>query len=669
MKKIIILFLTLLLCVFFLTGCSQFEEMLMPQLESAIAAVMDEISPEPKEFTSIDIPFGWTVYNADMYDEDTVILILGGLELGVYQVALYDQETGLSTYYTGDLHIEFSDMSYFSLSAISVDPYIVVDSVHEMLYKFSDDLMSVDHYSLSELDTYSYDYSASRDSLIYSVSTPAACELRELSLSTGEDIKLKDFNSSYNCADLTYYNDEEQIGIFSASELFSNEYVNFVLDFTDMSIIGQCDSHYTLLNTDEGNIRTSFFGDDPNEMYVTSVNIDHQMVSPTYSFDMTNCVYSIENTKIMFVFDSSEESGCIIKAYAPDTGIYLFESVFNYSEHSKARIPIDSNTQDEPTSIYIGSSEDFCYNNGKLLFNVYSDYYIDTVILWDTSLSTAKNEYLNSTEKIEYPFYLPEETEYFDSNTEYAESIEDEYGVGIYYGDSADLEFVDYTVDMVYDEDDIHRGLKALEKTLGMFPNGFFREFSESGYLRGINFYLCGEFTPYTEESATDVVAFTYTDSGYAMVIANIYEDDSLIESYCHEISHVIDNRLIEEGILEEEIWSSFNPEGFEYNNSYVNEDGKDYAENASEEYTSWDDDFINSWNADNIYFIDTYAKTFPTEDRARIFELSMCPDRYTDDFFESEHLQAKLEYLCQCIRRCWDSTDWEEPEWEEFLE
>lgn len=670
MKKLITVFICILLCFCTLCGCSRIDEVLVPQLENAVSAIMDEISPEPKEFTGIKIPFGWTVYNADMYDENTVILILGGLELGVYQVALYDAENGLTVCCEGQLHIEHSDMSYFDLTTLSVDPYVVADSVHEMIYRFSDDLLSVTQISLNDIDTYSYRYCPSRDSLLYSISNASACELREISFVSGEDVLLKDFDRSYNYADLTYYNDEEQIGIFSASEIFTNEYVNFIMDFTDMSIIGQCDSSYTLLKVDDGSIRTSFFGDDANELFVTSVDTENQIVSPVYGIDMTDCVYSIENTDIMFVFETSKEYGCLIKAYAPEVGKLLFESGFNYAQHSTVRTPVSSDSKEESKSLYIGSSENFSYNNGKLLFHVYTDRYIDTVILWDTTLSTVKNEYLDSTgTKIEYPFYTSEETVYLDSNTEYAESIEDEYGIEIYYGDSADIEFVDYTVEMVYDEDDIYKGLKALEKTLAMFPDGFFREFSESGYIRGINFYLSGEFTPFGENSVSDAVAFTYTDSGFAIVVANIYEDEYLVDNYCHELCHVIDTRLAEEGFLDEDIWSSFNPEGFEYNNSYLDEDGNDFTENASDEYTPWDDDFVDTWNSDYIYFMDTYAKTYPTEDRARIFEYAMCPNGYTDDFFESEHLQAKLEYFSKCIRECWDSEHWEETKWEKFLE
>lgn len=670
MKKLMTVFISILLCVFFLCGCTQIEDVLLPQVEKAVTNIISEISNEPKEFTSLKIPFGWTVYNADMYDEDTVILILGGLELGEYQVALYDIEDGLTVCSEGQLHIEYNDMSYFSLSTLSVDPYVVADSVHEMVYRFSDDFLSVTELSVGDLDTYCYEYCPSRDSLIYSVGNSSACELREISFASGEDVLLMDFDRSYNYADLMYYNDEEQIGIFSASELFSNEYVSFILDFSDMSIIGQCDSHYSLLEYEDNTVRTSFFGDNANELFVTTINTENQMASPVCSIDMTDCVYSIENTDLIFVFETSEEYGCLIKAYDPEAGMLLFESGFNYAEHSTERTPVSSDSENESKSLYIGSSENFCQYGDTLLFNVYTDWYIDTVIVWNTELSEAQNEYLSSSDTvIEYPFYIPEETVYFDSNTEYAETIEDEYGIEIYYGDSADIEFVDYTVDMVYDEDDIHIGLGALEKTLKMFPDGFFRELSESGYIRGINFYLCGEFTPYGENSVSDAVAFTYTDSGFAIVVANIYEDEYLVDNYCHEICHVIDTRLLEEGILDEVVWSSFNPEGFEYNNSYLDEDGNDFTETASDEYTPWDDEFLDYWDADTIYFIDSYAKTYPTEDRARLFEYAMCPDGYTDDFFESEHLQAKLEYLSQCIRECWDSEHWEETEWEEFLE
>ncbi len=136
-----------------------------------------------------------------------------------------------------------------------------------------------------------------------------------------------------------------------------------------------------------------------------------------------------------------------------------------------------------------------------------------------------------------------------------------------------------------------------------------------------MNFYLCGAMTPYNEESISEPAAFTYTSSGYALVVVNILNDGNIVSNYCHEISHVIDTRLISVGELDDEVWCTYNPEGFSYNYGYMSPHGGEFESDASDKYTSVDEDFFRTWEAEYVYFVDSYSMTFPTEDRARLFE------------------------------------------------
>jgi hypothetical protein len=69
-----------------------------------------------------------------------------------------------------------------------------------------------------------------------------------------------------------------------------------------------------------------------------------------------------------------------------------------------------------------------------------------------------------------------------------------------------------------------------------------------------------------------------------------------------------------------------------------------------------------------DAYFVDGYAMTFPTEDRARLFENVMRDDQWVD--WEScPRLREKLNYYAQCIRACFDTTGWEDVPWEQYLD
>ena len=71
--------------------------------------------------------------------------------------------------------------------------------------------------------------------------------------------------------------------------------------------------------------------------------------------------------------------------------------------------------------------------------------------------------------------------------------------------------------------------------------------------------------------------------------------------------------------------------------------------------------------NEDNIYFIDAYSKTFPTEDRARIFEYLFKTENGTlSPSIRGSHLIEKCRALCIILRKVFpsvaaeDSVFWE---------
>lgn len=113
------------------------------------------------------------------------------------------------------------------------------------------------------------------------------------------------------------------------------------------------------------------------------------------------------------------------------------------------------------------------------------------------------------------------------------------------------------------------------------------------------------------------------------------------------------DRKLRESKILDWDTqWMALSPE-----DSYVySYDESFYSYGESEE------DYVYFYGKDpeQVYFLDGYCRTFPTEDRARIFEYLYMAGNGEElhECFESEHIREKAVYLCQLIRSCYPSVD-----------
>ena len=93
--------------------------------------------------------------------------------------------------------------------------------------------------------------------------------------------------------------------------------------------------------------------------------------------------------------------------------------------------------------------------------------------------------------------------------------------------------------------------------------------------------------------------------------------------------------------------WEQLNPPDFTYDYSYnLNQNRED-------------------WNIPDA-FIDTFSMSFPTEDRARIFQYAMTDNN--QDLFQSQMKQEKLAVLCAGIREAFGFTTQEILPWEQYL-
>lgn len=245
---------------------------------------------------------------------------------------------------------------------------------------------------------------------------------------------------------------------------------------------------------------------------------------------------------------------------------------------------------------------------------------------------------------------------------DYADQLEERYGVTILLSAQgqeaceAVWDAVVTTTDQWPLEDEpyaIARTLEALDRALALYPEGFFRQMRNTMGEGGVRFIPVGHI-----ENDVNAVGLTYETYGWQ----NIYIDVTLgtFESViCHEIWHAT------EGVISYRDWVSFdpgnwsvcNPEGFFYN-----EDVEDADPNPSR----WT--FNYEMDAQNVYFVDAYARTNAKEDRARIMEYVMANEDLAGALMQSPYITQKLEIMCQAIRNSFDTSAWGDLRWERLL-
>lgn len=245
---------------------------------------------------------------------------------------------------------------------------------------------------------------------------------------------------------------------------------------------------------------------------------------------------------------------------------------------------------------------------------------------------------------------------------DYADQLEERYGVTILLSAQgqeaceAVWDAVVTTTDQWPLEDEpyaIARTLEALDRALALYPEGFFRQMRNTMGEGGVRFIPVGHI-----ENDVNAVGLTYETYGWQ----NIYIDvtlDTFESVICHEIWHAT------EGVISYRDWVSFdpgnwsvcNPEGFFYN-----EDVEDADPNPSR----WT--FNYEMDAQNVYFVDAYARTNAKEDRARIMEYVMANEDLAGALMQSPYITQKLEIMCQAIRNSFDTSAWGDLRWERLL-
>lgn len=244
---------------------------------------------------------------------------------------------------------------------------------------------------------------------------------------------------------------------------------------------------------------------------------------------------------------------------------------------------------------------------------------------------------------------------------ERADRLEDTYGLNIFISDECKGLVGGYMCFPENDREDIEIALSSLEHELSKYPEGFFKQFTDdSTYYSSLDICLSSTLKGDGDEYTLDYAGGFRSEIGSSIIIyIDINNGAGINSTLHHELSHAIESKL---GInnVDEDYWLSLNPDkynGSPYSYNYLDWGNQKYYE------------FIADWDQkkSNDYFIDSYSMTYPTEDRARIFEYVMEDDSWFE-FSDYPHILEKLKYWAETIRNGFDTTGWpEQTYWERY--
>lgn len=230
-----------------------------------------------------------------------------------------------------------------------------------------------------------------------------------------------------------------------------------------------------------------------------------------------------------------------------------------------------------------------------------------------------------------------------DINNQIRNQILEQYGVAVRYGS----ETVGYTImsgntkittEPITDSTAINSQLNRLKTALALYPAGLFTEIKNGGIP--LTVYLIDH---YSNSTITGI-----TDSSYSFANISIAAMYPFEESFYHESYHYIERYMFKKG-ANFNSWDLLNPEGFTYG-------------------TVYNDLSYNITFSQDAYFVNNYAQSLDTEDRACTFEYMMAPNK-ASCLNQNMKVWAKAKYMALTMEATLRSVKLETVEyWERFL-
>ena len=243
-----------------------------------------------------------------------------------------------------------------------------------------------------------------------------------------------------------------------------------------------------------------------------------------------------------------------------------------------------------------------------------------------------------------------------------ADAIGEKYGVQILLSSQCagaaaqcdyEIALTSDTMDSREELGSINAALKSIERCLALYPDGFFAQLKNSMGEGGVRFLLVEEI-----KSGFGTSGCTYERGAWQNIALDIRLAYGLDGIVCHELWHATENHILscDYSLFTVDGWAKLNPQGFSYYEGY------DYTDPDSRHWTYY------SGGDEGVYFVDSYSRTFASEDRARIMEFFMTRDDDAQELIKSPAIKKKLQHMSSALRSVFDTSGWENVRWERFL-
>lgn len=230
-----------------------------------------------------------------------------------------------------------------------------------------------------------------------------------------------------------------------------------------------------------------------------------------------------------------------------------------------------------------------------------------------------------------------------------AEQVLDSTGIELLYGSQGnDFVLYDYIGAAELDTYKVYESVSTVAEVLAEYPDGMLRQAWDITN-DGLKIYLCGTLYGINYASLDAAGGVTADVGNYIIVAMDVNND---LESVLHhELSHVFDRRISAVSSQAETNWMMLWDELHPFPDAYTNSYDEYYLNTAYTDYEEFDEE--------NIWFIDPYARTFATEDRAQIMQyLFESTDDGLHEVLRYENLQDKARLYCYILRQCFPACD-----------
>ncbi len=661
MKKRII-FLVLIF-VLILSGCNKSDNKLPNDLtkeatQAPTEAVTEEVTQAPREIlgekyknldNKIDITSkleleGYNLSGVRLYSDEEILAVNSHLAENKMNLRMYNIYTGevLKEY-----EMDFNCYDYYKLNIGSDGQVSIEDVVTEEIYIINPafDSHTVHSQQVENPDDYVY-YSkvmSNSGKYIYyldeeqkkifkydtATKTSTQLNIQAENINVGYLLDITD-NDKYLLISATHHYEGAKYAILNLENMQMSTYPS--KDYV-MEVMGNAFIYYNY--SKEKNARRII--DPEQENVVKCVNLT---IAPDTYYD--DSIQYIDKSSVLIVNKDYTENGYIYKwsYYDVDSGSLKYKFTTNESDNYYC--------------CYAKNSSDKSFVLCQEELSAESEFEYELKIrafIWEIQKETPIED--NENRDVVYDFLHDEiikpKHAYDDPLYDLYQRAYDmskKYSLNIFIGKDGVMEVDTYKSEPVLDYNTISEALDYMDKVLARYPKEMLKNM-DYGTTDAVDFYLAGDIQRKNLSGISNAAGYATVKDGRHIIVLDITLAYDLESTIVHELSHVIDKKiLVYSSCIDRDFeleWEALNPEGFTYLNRYVDEYGNSvYLGN--DQYTSHE--YYMGGDVSNVYFMDDYSKTFPTEDRARMFEYIITSEEYVPGYMKSPHIIAKYKML-----------------------